>query len=130
VQEVAQLSLHRRVGASRGDALPESLRTRVDSLVLEERTQQQLVGGVVLIDDERKEPLFLLPEVLNRVGGVEREKPLDRVQSNGLAVVRRLHQPSRLDKRVVVVVRKRDESGMSLHRTTVTLTAGNPQERR
>jgi len=96
----------------------------VDSLVLEERTEQQFGGGIAQVDEEGKKPFFLRPEVLDRVGGVEREKPLDGIPPNDLAAVRGSRQPTRLNERVMMVVGEGDESGMSFHATTVARHCG------
>lgn len=87
----------------------------MDALVLEERLDEQLAGGAFLVGERREELLLLLAEVADRVGAEEAQEVFDGGAALGLVAFGRTAQPACLNEGVMVIVRERDEGGMTLH---------------
>lgn len=84
--------------------------------MLEERLDEQLAGGAFVVGERREELLLLFAEVADRVGTEEAQEVFDGVAAVGLVAFGRTAQLACLDQRVVVIVRERDEGGVTLHR--------------
>jgi hypothetical protein len=96
----------------------------VQALVVEQGLNQEF-ARFLAIDDARKEQLFLLAKMPHCHVGEEAHECLrcrDRLRTGGCTA-----EPSRLDQRSVVIVRERNQGGMTLHLSSLAACRHPPR---
>jgi hypothetical protein len=107
--ELPELQHHGRVGRSGRPTTLELRDQGTDALVTEQRQNEQLARFVVGTRESWEQELLLLAEVRDGFRCEEAQELGEHCAAPILIGLRALAQPSRLNERVVMVVRERDE---------------------
>jgi hypothetical protein len=107
--ELSELTHHARVGRP---GRPTALELRdhcADALVVEQRANEQLARFVAGMRERWEQNLLLLSEVRDCLPREEAQELCDCSAALAVLGLRGLPEPSRCDKRVVMIVRERNE---------------------
>jgi hypothetical protein len=107
--ELPELTHHGRVGRPGHPTALELRDHRTDALVVEQRLNEQFARFVAGMRERWEQNLLLLSEVRDCLPREEAQELRDRSAALNLIGLRGLPEPSRCDKRVMMVVRERNE---------------------